>query len=118
MTPDAIAEEMRSWLPLIASPIRPLEPVPFWLARVARITRLPKARITRYWHRRVERPAAHEYLALKQAYEAEMRKYRVMETAYEAERQRLIEAAPALAHLFPASFTAPPSGSTAPQSKG
>jgi hypothetical protein len=106
VTPDAIAEDMRSCLPVIASPIQPCEPVPAWLARAARIAGIPAARARAYWHRKVESPRADEYVRVMAAAEFARRKQQVMEAAYEADRERFARAWPALARLLPPSLAA------------
>ena len=106
MTPEAIAEDMRSCLPEIAAPIQPCEPVPAWLARAARIAGIPAARARAYWHRKVERPAADEYVRVMAAAEAARRKQQIMEAAYEADRERLARDYPALARFLPPSLAA------------
>ena len=114
MSPAAIAEDLRMCLPVIAAPIAPCEPVPAWLARAARTAGIPFARAKRYWHRRVDRPAAHEYIAIKAAAEAAIRKQQFMEQAYEAERRRLADLSPALARLLPDFSPAAPDAPAAP----
>lgn len=115
MSPAAIAEDLRTCLSVIAAPIAPCEPVPAWLARAARTAGIPFARAKRYWHRRVDRPAAHEYLAIKAAADAAMRKHQIMEAAYEAERQRLAQDFPALARFLPPSLVPAPDPARRPQ---
>jgi hypothetical protein len=108
MSPATIAEDLRNCLPVIAAPIAPCEPVPAWLARAARAAGISLTRAKRYWHRRVDRPAADEYLAITAAAEAARRKQQIMETAYEAERQRLAQDFPALARFLPPSLGSAP----------
>lgn len=108
MSPATIAEDLRTCLPVIAAPIAPCEPVPAWLARAAKAAGIPFARAKRYWHRRVDRPTADEYLAIKAAADAALRKQQIMEAAYEAERQRLSQDFPALARFLPPSLVPAP----------
>jgi hypothetical protein len=116
MSPAAIAEDLRDCLPVIAAPIAPCEPVPAWLARAARAAGIPFARAKRYWHRRVDRPAAHEYLAIKAAADAALRKQQFMEAAYEAECRRLADLSPALARCLPSMAPAAPDASAVSRS--
>lgn len=104
VTPDAIAEDMRSCLPVIASPISPCEPVPAWLARAARIADIPAARARAFWYRKVERPAADEYLKVMAAAEFARRRLARMEAAYEEDRRRIVRDWPGLARLLPPSL--------------
>lgn len=104
MTPQAIAEDMRGCLPIIAAPISPCEPVASWLARAARHAGITAARARAYWHRKVESPRADEYIAVMAAAEAAKRKTEFMERAYDAERNRLARDFPALARFLPPSL--------------
>jgi hypothetical protein len=107
VTPSAIAEDMRGCLPIIAHPISPCEPVPSWLARAARIAGIPARRARAYWHRKVERPAADEYIAILAAADAARRKQEIMEAAYEASREQLAAHHPRIARLLLPVLAAP-----------
>lgn len=111
MTPEACAEIVRDAIPALAEPIRPGENVATWIERAARRCGVNAGRLKAYWHRRVTRPAAHEYFAIvgaAQAAEARRRAIETLETEIEvraallrADHERLASGHPLLARLVP-----------------
>lgn len=65
VTADGVLHEMRSALVQVAGSREPGETIERWLERAARRLGIPYARAFNYWHRRVRRVDAVEYLAVQ-----------------------------------------------------
>lgn len=111
VTPEACVETVRSAIPLLAEPIRPGENLAVWLDRASRRCGVEAGRLKAYWHRKVCRPAAHEYIAILNAANDELRRRAAIESleteiaarteTLRADHERLAEGHPVLARLVP-----------------
>lgn len=125
VTPEACVEAVRSAIPTLAEPIRPGENLVVWIERAARRCGVGASRLRQYWHRKVARPAAHEYLAIIGAAQAELDRRRAIEALeheieakaaeLRADYQRLSQDHPVLARLVPRPPAAKAAGEAEPQ---
>ena len=65
ITADQIGEEMAGWMREAAQPAVPGETVGSAIARAARVLRLKRGRVKKYWYREVTAPPAHEVDAVR-----------------------------------------------------
>lgn len=70
VTADSVMREMRGALVTVAGSREPGETIERWLERGARRLGITYARAFGYWHRRVRRVGAVEYLVVQQRVEA------------------------------------------------
>jgi len=111
LSPDACLEMVRDAIPILAEPIRPGEKVSGWMDRAARRCGIGAERLTAFWHRRVSRPYADEYIAILDAANAELRRRAAIESLeteievraalLRADHERLVDGHPVLARLVP-----------------
>ncbi len=111
VTPEACVETVRSANPLPAEPIRPGENLAVWMERAARRCGVEAGRLKAYWHRKVARPAAHEYIAILAAANDELRRRAAIESleteiaartaSLRADHVGLVSDHPVLARLVP-----------------